>query len=133
MIDALRGLVREGRARCLAWVVNPDHLHMVVVLHEDWPGPFMQSLKLRISRHPNVRSITPTIWQRRFYEHVCRDAIDLHRHLDYIHYNPVKHGLVRASGDWPWSSFRRFVAKGHYAPDWGCGGEPKAVSGMDLD
>jgi REP element-mobilizing transposase RayT len=59
------------------------------------------------------------VWQRRFMEHLIRDEIDLERHCDYIHYNPVKHGLVARPWDWPYSSFRRFVSLGHYEPDWG--------------
>ncbi len=59
------------------------------------------------------------IWQRRFWEHVIRDQNDLDRHIEYIHYNPVKHGLVERVVDWPWSSFHRFVKMGLYAPEWG--------------
>ncbi len=59
------------------------------------------------------------IWQRRFWEHTIRDQEDLYRHIDYIHYNPVKHGLVKRVADWPWSSFHRFVKMGLYEPDWG--------------
>ena len=59
------------------------------------------------------------IWQRRFWEHTIRDLDDYHRHLDYIHYNPVKHGLVKNVADWEWSSFHRFVKKGYYERKWG--------------
>jgi len=59
------------------------------------------------------------IWQRRFWEHVIINEVDLNHHLDYIHYNPVKHGLVKKPVDWPWSSFHRYVQKGYYPPDWG--------------
>jgi putative transposase len=60
------------------------------------------------------------VWQRRFWEHAIRDEGDLARHLDYIHHNPVKHGLVQRASDWPWSSFHRFVREGKYSADWGC-------------
>lgn len=59
------------------------------------------------------------MWQRRFWEHTLRDRDDLVRHLDYIHFNPVKHGLVRSVIEWPWSSFHRYVNMGVYAADWG--------------
>ena len=59
------------------------------------------------------------IWQRRFWEHTIRDEEDFHRHLDYIHYNPVKHGLVKNVADWLWSSFHRYVELGQYEKDWG--------------
>lgn len=59
------------------------------------------------------------IWRRRFWEHLIRDEDDLQRHMDYIYYNPVKHGYVSAVKDWPLSSFRRDAGKGLYALDWG--------------
>jgi putative transposase len=59
------------------------------------------------------------IWQRRGWEHVVRDETDWKNHLDYIHYNAVKHGLIAAPGCWPYSTFPKYVQLGEYAPDWG--------------
>ncbi|WP_409998162.1 REP-associated tyrosine transposase [Bradyrhizobium sp. SZCCHNS3055] len=59
------------------------------------------------------------IWQRRYWEHTIRDDRDFERHVDYIHYNPVKHGLVSLVADWPHSSFHRFVERGLLPSDWG--------------
>ena len=59
------------------------------------------------------------IWQRRYWEHTLRDEADFVRHVDYIHYNPVKHGHVTRVRDWPFSSFHRMVRLGVYALDWG--------------
>jgi putative transposase len=59
------------------------------------------------------------IWQRRFWEHAIRNDADLERHVDYIHFNPVKHGHVARVRDWPYSSFSRFVAHGLLPADWG--------------
>lgn len=59
------------------------------------------------------------VWQRRFWEHRIRDEEDLARHVDYIHFNPVKHGLVSQVGDWPYSSFHRYVGRGLLPADWG--------------
>ena len=64
-----------------------------------------------------------TIWQRRFWEHLIRDDQDLIRHVEYIHYNPVKHGLVKSPRDWEYSSFHRYVREGIYDQDWGAGVE----------
>jgi putative transposase len=58
------------------------------------------------------------IWQRRYWEHVIRDEQDHQRHMDYIHYNPVKHGHVQSAKDWPYSSFHRWVKRGVYPVDW---------------
>jgi len=58
------------------------------------------------------------IWQRRFWEHLLRDQNDFNRHVDYIHWNPVKHGWVDKVRDWPYSSFHRYVGQGVYPEDW---------------
>jgi len=63
------------------------------------------------------------VWQRRFYEHTIRDENDWGRHVDYVHWNPVKHGLVRRPQDWRWSSVHRYIAKGLLVPDWPGGKE----------
>ena len=60
-----------------------------------------------------------TVWQHRYWEHIIRDEDDLRRHFDYLHFNPVKHGLVHRAKDWPWSSFHRYVRQGVYSMDWG--------------
>jgi putative transposase len=67
------------------------------------------------------------IWQRRHWEHAVRDDDDLERHVDYIHFNPVKHGYVSRVYDWPHSSFRRYVARGLLPMDWG--GDAKDTGG----
>ena len=70
--------------------------------------------------------------QRRFWEHVIRDEEDFRIHCDYIHYNPVKHGLARRALDWKYSTFRQFVARGIYPPDWG-GSDCDYLASMDLE
>jgi len=67
------------------------------------------------------------IWQRRYWEHAVRDETDLERHVDYIHFNPVKHGLVSQVCDWPHSSFHRYVEQGDLPLDWG--GDMRVLSG----
>jgi putative transposase len=69
------------------------------------------------------------IWQRRFWEHVIRDEQDFRRHLDYLHWNPVKHGYVKRVIDWPYSTFHRFVRPGIYPADWG-GIQDEAIAGV---
>lgn len=54
------------------------------------------------------------IWQKRFWEHQIRNEKDLQRHIDYIHYNPVKHGLSKSAEDWLWSTYHRYIREGHY-------------------
>jgi putative transposase len=60
-----------------------------------------------------------SLWQRRFWEHTIRDETDLQRHVDYVHFNAVKHGLAEEVKAWPYSSFHRYVRLGWLAADWG--------------
>jgi len=133
-VDALREAfraVRRTRPFVIdAMVVLPDHFHAVWTLPPD-DADF--STRMRLIKTYFCRAIPPTerlsarrvakgergIWQRRFWEHAIRDEQDLRRHVDYIHYNPVKHGHVWRAADWPHSSFHRYVAAGIYPPDWG--------------
>jgi len=133
-ISALRVAFRRVRAEMPfvvdAIVVLPDHLHTIWVLP---PGDAdfstrWKKIKAVFSRElPRVerRSQSRTrkgergIWQRRFWEHALRDEADWQRHMDYIHFNPVKHGHVRRVADWPYSSFHRYVQLGAYPRDWG--------------
>ena len=127
-INLLRHAFREVKAKrpfdFVAAVILPNHLHCLWNLPID-DADFStrwQMIKTAFSRHIPVKvrkDGAKTVWQPRFYEHCIRDENDFHRHLDYIHYNPVKHGLVSAPIDWPYSSFKRFVALGWYEENWG--------------
>ena len=72
------------------------------------------------------------VWQRRYWEHLIRDEQDWRKHMDYIHYNPVKHGIVNAPIQWPYSSFKQCVNKGWYSSEWGSS-EPDTLKGMDFE
>lgn len=112
-----------------AIVVLPDHLHIMMTLPQD-DADFSNRLSLikrrftagalqsgpSITRRPNGEI---ALWQRRFWEHTIRDERDFGRHVDYIHYNPVKHGLVSRVCDWPYSSFHLYVRLGLLSADWG--------------
>jgi len=105
-----------------AVVILPDHLHSIWTLPDgdaDFSGRWRR-IKAHFSHHvaksdPSVKRRTSgeyELWQSRFWEHTIRDDIDFGRHVDYIHYNPVKHGLVSRVEDWPYSSFHTYVRKG---------------------
>jgi putative transposase len=122
----------------VAICVLPDHLHAIWHLPESdsnfplrWnliKGGFSRGLA---SGHPRSLSKLSKrekgIWQRRYWEHVIRDDADLARHVDYIHFNPVKHGLVSRVCDWPHSTFHRYVERGELPLDWG--GDVRDVPG----
>lgn len=128
----------------IAIVLLPDHLHALWALPSGdarysmrWSrikGQFTRQWLARGGREQprpaaRVREERRSVWQRRFWEHTIRDEDDLEAHFDYIHYNPVKHGLVARPRDWPWSSFHRWVTQGHYAIDWASGITPPSVPG----
>jgi putative transposase len=111
-----------------AVVILPDHLHAILTLPADdadfsgrWrriKGHFSTALidaGTELRRHSNGDL---ALWQRRFWEHTIRDEADFMRHVDYIHFNPVKHGLVARVRDWPHSSFHRYVREGIVPDDW---------------
>ena len=101
-----------------AFVLLPDHLHCIWTLPENDADFSMRwrQIKSYFSRkcHEECK-----IWQHRFWEHQIRDDTDFVRHVEYIHFNPVKHGLATSPKAWPHSSFRRFVTQGIYPDDWG--------------
>ena len=126
-VDVLREAFRSVRAKrpfaIEAMVVMPDHLHCIWRLP---PGDAdfatrWRLIKSHVTRH--LGSTFQNVWQNRYWEHLLRDEENLNRHLDYIHYNPVKHGLVGRAGDWPYSSYR-YVVAGFYPNDWGQGDGP---------
>jgi putative transposase len=80
---------------------------------------------VRVRNPSRINKGEATVWQRQFYKHTIREKRDLESHVEYIHYNPVKHGLVDRVSEWKWSSFHRYVKNGFYPPDWGEGLEIK--------
>ncbi len=123
-----------------AWVVMPEHMHAIWTLPPDDSNYTLRwsSIKRRFSRAFPVterRSAVRIargergIWQRRFWEHLIRDDDDYARHVDYIHYNPVKHGWVKRVVDWPYSSFQKYVQEGIYPLDWGGGAAVEVSAG----
>ena len=132
-IDHLRDAVRNVRDahpfKIDSWVVLPDHMHCVIQLPEDdsdftlrWrliKAGFSKSLPLTERRSAvRMRRGERGIWQRRFWEHLVRDEADYAAHMDYVHFNPVKHGLVQRVVDWPYSTFHCLADKGTYPRDW---------------
>lgn len=123
----------------VAICVMPNHLHAVWTLPD---GDSDYSLRWRLiktgfSNHfPASNTLSASkqrrhekgIWQRRFYEHTVRDDADLLRCVDYVHFNPVKHGFAASVKDWPFSSFHRFVRDGLLSPDWGGTGKTLVMS-----
>ena len=133
-IDDLREVVASVKSRhpftIHAWVVLPDHIHCVLQFPE---GDSDFSMRWRLIKADFSKRLPITegrsavrnrrgergIWQRRFWEHLLRDERDFAMHVDYVHINPLKHGLVDRVSDWPHSTFHRWVKTGVYLSDWG--------------
>ena len=120
---------RKHPFQTLAICILPDHLHAIWRLPEgdaDYPlrwslikSGFSRNLQPSEARSSSkVSRREKGIWQRRYWEHQIRDDLDMERHIDYIHANPLKHGLVSSLRDWAYSSFHRYVADGLLPNDW---------------
>ena len=133
-IDDLRQAISKIKAThpfsILAMVVLPEHLHTIWRMPEgDADYPMRWSLiKAGFSRrlgsgerirHSRAAKRERGIWQRRYWEHQIRDEADLARHVDYIHYNPVRHGWVSLPIDWPYSTLHGYIDRGLVSRDWG--------------
>ncbi len=135
-IDLLRQAFRTVKEKrpfgIEAIVILPDHIHCIWTLPPE-DADFStrwRLIKTWFSKHsPSDLRAPPNrsrqnkkqqaIWQNRFWEHLLRDETDFTRHVEYIHYNPVKHGYVNAPKEWRHSSFHRHVRAGIYPGDWG--------------
>ena len=144
-VDELREAFRTVRAKrpftVDAMVVLPEHLHCIWTLPPE-DADYSTRWRLiktrfaacvpageRLSSRRQVKE-ERGIWQRRFWEHTIRDEADFAAHVDYIHYNPVRHGYVQRTVEWPHSSFHRFVADGRLPVDWGGG---VGLEGLDYE
>jgi putative transposase len=144
LVEAFRSVLHKHPFTIEAAVVLPDHLHMIWRLPEndsDYPTR-LRLIKSHFTRHWEECQEIPTtasrqlkgeqaVWQRRYWEHLIRDDRDWQRHLEYIHYNPVKHRLVCAPVEWKYSSFHSFVKQGLYQSDWGSGDMMKIELGVE--
>ncbi len=139
--EIVRAVLREGIKSTQAthpfiidaWVLLPDHLHCIWTLPPDDAdfGIRWAMIKRFVTKQcaaklqydawmspSKLKRNESTIWQRGFWEHQIRDDSDYQKHMDYIHYNPVKHGLVDKVAKWPYSTFHRYVRLGVYETDW---------------
>jgi putative transposase len=143
-IELLRAVVKSVQKRhpfrIDAWVVLPEHLHCIIELQ---PGDanyatIWRLIKMGFSKAlPRTERLSAVrtrrgergIWQRRYWEHLIRDERDYQAHMDYVHINPLKHGLVGHVADWPYSTFHRRVAEGIYPANWAGGNEDELSYG----
>ena len=121
--QAYRNVLFHYKFDLIAYSIQPDHIHCIIkpLNIEDY-SKIVKSFKYSFTKNYNVGLVNPTykkLWQNRFWEHTIRDENDLNLHLNYIHYNPVKHGYVKSVKDWKYSSFHKFVKDNLYDINWG--------------
>lgn len=151
-------LLRESFKRAMhtykfeiyASVILPEHMHLIIKPEniKEYPK-IIFAVKYHFSRNitsnngglgnppyelskSKIDKKEKGIWQRRYYEHTIKDEKDLYNHLDYIHFNPIKHGLVKNAADWEFSSFDKFVKLSYYEPNWFCE-NPEKFKGIEVE
>ena len=138
--DSFRRVMQQHPFTIEAIVILPNHIHCIFTLPSNdadystrwrliksWFSRRCSSQyegKVSASRQSKKEK---AIWQRRFWEHLIRDEEDFRNHVDYIHYNPVRHGLVSVPKDWRYSSFHQYVKRSVYDVNWG-GSEIPAIN-----
>ena len=141
-IELLRNAFRNVKElyafEIVACVVLPEHLHLILSPEkiENYPKiissikhSFSRSLDIKVNdlSESKIKKREKGVWHRRYFEHTIIDENDLNKHLDYVHYNPAKHGLVADTKDWEYSTFHKFVKNNMYDESWGSDQVPKSV------
>ena len=149
--NAFRKTIQNYKFEIVAISVLPDHIHLL--LNPDNIGEYSKIISsVKHSFSHDVGQVCPTylcsqnnlkigyinkrekgLFQRRFYEHTILNQTELNNHINYIHYNPVKHGFVKSVKDWKYSSFQKFVKNGLYDINWGRGTDIKEIFNLDFE
>lgn len=133
-IELLRNAFKKVRKHhsfeIIACVVLPEHFHLILSpeIIQDYPKIisaikhyFSRNLDIKVDdlSESKIKKREKGVWHRRYFEHTIIDENDLNKHIDYVHYNPVKHGLVSKVKEWEYSSFHKFVKNDYYDETWG--------------
>ncbi len=118
---AISNTFQSSQFSLLARVILPDHFHIILEAGNKNPSKILQKIKMSfgVLYRVKMNMNSGRVWQNRFWDHIIRDQDDLNNHINYIHYNPVKHGLVSRPCDWQYSSIHEYIADGVYTRDWG--------------
>lgn len=102
-----------------AWVILPDHFHVILNNRNNSISELIHNFKIKYSRLFRSKYGPGRVWQNRFWDHIIRDREDLNHHIDYIHYNPVKHEFVNNPFKYEYSSLNKYYDNGMYERNWG--------------
>lgn len=133
--QSFKNVLKLYKFELIAFVVQPDHIHCLIKPKNiaDYPK-IVKSFKYSFTKL--VGLVKPTymkLWQNRYWEHTIKDEQDLNIHIDYIHYNPVKHHYVNNVKDWEYSSFHKFVKKHLYDENWGSFEDVKDIKILNFE
>ncbi len=134
----MRNVQKYHPYQLLAYATLPDHFHWLLRPDEN-DGNFsniLHSLKRNFTRNYKKKhhiSAPLKLWQSRFWDHLIRNEDDLEKHINYIHWNPVKHRYVQKPEDWPYSTYQYWLKKGLYGPEWSLGVEPTNIGGLNYE
>jgi len=142
LIDNIKFLIKSYKSvskiykfELLSYSILKDHIHCIIKPNDIKQYPkIIKSFKYSVTK--NVGLVNPTyskIWQNRYWEHTLRDEEDFNKHIDYIHYNPVKHGLVQNVKDWKYSSFHNYVDQNLYDINWGSINDIKDILNLNYE
>jgi putative transposase len=144
LTQAFESVISKIPYKLLAYVILDDHLHLLIKPETAKTYPdIIRQIKTFVSKHCDVlvddlsasmkKKGEKGIWQRRYFEHTVRNIEDFKRHLDYIHYNPVKHAYVDSVKEYPYSSFHQWAKYGYYDVMWGSQKDVRNIDEMNLE
>ncbi len=140
LIQAYKNVRKYYNFELVAYSIQPEHIHCIIKPLDIHSYPkIVKSFKYSFTKLFKVGLVKPTyynydkIWQNRYWEHTIRDEEDLNNHLNYIHYNPVKHNSVKSVKDWEYSSFKQFVRKNLYDINWGSNKDIEDIIDMNFE
>lgn len=136
--DVIKATKEENSFEIPAYVLLPDHFHLLLSLGEEGSNfsKILQLIKGRFTnsfKKLNKIESPVSLWQKRFWDHVIRNEEDYKLHIDYIHWNPVKHGLTNDPMTWQYSSFSTWCTEGIYPEGWGNEVIPVNVGNLDFE
>jgi putative transposase len=127
LLKSIADIKRRVPFNTIAWVIMPDHLHMIIDIGDNNLSSVIQRIKMSFGAlfRKRIGAHSGRVWQNGFWDHVIRDENDMNRHMDYIHFNPVKHGHAASAHKWRYSSIHKY--QDYYPPVWG----EKDISGSE--
>jgi putative transposase len=125
LLLSINKFIDNSQYDVVSWVVLPDHFHILIGNADAGIPELMRKIKLSFSttlrKKINIKS--GRIWQFRYWDHMIRDQNNLNNHIDYVHFNPVKHGCTKNPFEWKYSSIHKYLDRGYYPRDWGVTGQ----------